>query len=72
MIIFIYNPCFLITTKKEAFGLVGIQTDNTLILILEEFSVLEDNELSKIKLLIKPKEALTLKTLLIFNGCVLT
>ena len=27
----IYNPYFLITTK-EVFGLVGMQTDNTLIL----------------------------------------
>ena len=48
-----------------------MQTDNTLILALEEFSVLKDNKLSKAKLLIKPKEALVLKTPLIFNGCVL-
>ena len=48
-----------------------MQTDNTLILALEEFSVLEDNELSKAKLLIKFKEALALETLLIFNKCVL-
>ena len=48
-----------------------MQTDNILILILKEFSVLEDNELNKAKLLIKLKEALVLKTLLIFNGCVL-
>ena len=48
-----------------------MQTDNILILILKEFSVLEDNKLSKIKLLIKPKEVLVLKTLLIFNGYVL-
>ena len=48
-----------------------MQTDNTLILVLEEFSVLKDDEFSKVKFLIKPKEALTLKTPLIFNGCVL-
>ena len=48
-----------------------MQTDNTLILILEEFPVLKDNKLSKVKLLIKFKEALAPKTLLIFNGCVL-
>ena len=70
MTIFTYNPCFLITTK-EVFGLVGMQTDNILILALEKFSVIEDNEFSKVKLLIKPKKALVLKTLLIFNGCVL-
>jgi hypothetical protein len=49
-----------------------MQTDNTLILALKEFSVLEDNKLSKTKFLIKPKEALALKTPLIFNGCILT
>ena len=48
-----------------------MQTDNTLILILEEFSVLKNNKLSKAKLFIKPKEALVLETPLIFNGCVL-
>jgi hypothetical protein len=46
--------------------------DNTLILVLEEFSVLKDDKFSKAKFLIKPKEALTLETLLIFNRCVLT
>jgi hypothetical protein len=49
-----------------------MQTDNTLILVLEEFLVLEDNKLSKAKFLIKPKEALAPETLLIFNRCVLT
>ena len=49
-----------------------MQTDNTLILILKEFSVLKDNEFSKAKFLIKFKEALVPKTPLIFNGCVLT
>ena len=48
-----------------------MQTNNTLILVLKEFSVLEDNKLNKIKFLIKPKEALALKTPLIFNTCVL-
>ena len=48
-----------------------MQTDDILILILEEFLVLEDNEFNKAKFLIKFKEALVLKTLLIFNRCVL-
>ena len=71
MIISTYNPYFLITTKKEVFGLVGMQTNNTLILILKEFSVLKDNKFSKAKFFIKPKEALAPKTPLIFNRCVL-
>ena len=48
-----------------------MQTDNILILILEEFSVLEDNKLNKTKFLIKPKEASILETLLMFNRYVL-
>ena len=71
IITFTYNLCFLITTKKEVFSIVGMQTDDILILILEEFLVLEDNKLSKIKFLIKFKEALALKTPLIFNGYIL-
>ena len=49
-----------------------MQTNNILILVLKEFLVLEDNKLSKTKFLIKFKEALVLKTLLIFNRYVLT
>ena len=48
-----------------------MQIDNILILVLEEFLVLEDNKLNKAKFLIKFKKALALKTLLIFNGCIL-
>ena len=49
-----------------------MQTDNILILVLKEFSVLKDNKLNKTKFLIKLKKALALKTLLIFNGYILT
>ena len=49
-----------------------MQTNNILILVLEEFSVLKDNKLNKTKFFIKFKEVLAPKTLLIFNGCVLT
>jgi hypothetical protein len=49
-----------------------MQTNNTLILVLEEFSILEDNKLSKAKFLTKPKEALAPETLLIFNRYILT
>ena len=38
-----------------------MQTNNILILILEEFSVLKDNEFSKAKFLIKIKKALILE-----------
>ena len=48
-----------------------MQTNNTLILVLEEFSVLEDDKLSKAKLLIKIKKALVPETPLIFNRYIL-
>jgi len=48
-----------------------MQINNTLILALKEFLVLEDNKLNKAKFFIKPKEALVPETPLIFNGCVL-
>jgi hypothetical protein len=41
----LYNSCLLIITKKEAFGVVGMQTDNTLFLASDEFAALEDSEL---------------------------
>lgn len=52
--------------------MVGMQTDDTLILGTRKFSILEDEELSKAKLRAKPKEALTPETPLIFNGGVLS
>jgi hypothetical protein len=69
---FTYDPCLLITITKRAFGIVRIQTDNTLILRLKEFNTIEKEELIKAKFSAKPKELLSLETLLIFNGCILT
>ena len=46
--------------------------DDTLILGLKEFLILENDKLNKAKLNTKPKEALSPKTLLIFNGYILT
>ena len=48
-----------------------MQTNNILILVLKEFSVLEDNKLNKAKFLVKLKEALAPETLLIFNRYIL-
>jgi hypothetical protein len=67
-----YDPCLLITTIKGAFGIVGIQTDNTLILGSKKFDTIEEEELTKAKFSAKPKELLSPETLLIFNGCILT
>jgi hypothetical protein len=67
-----YDPCLLITTQKGTFGVVGMQTDDTLILGLEEFATLEDKELQKAQFTAKPRDKLSRTTKLIFNGCVLT
>jgi hypothetical protein len=37
--IFTYNPCLLITLTNSAFGVVGIQTNNTIILGDEWFLI---------------------------------
>ena len=47
-----------------------MQIDNTLILGLEEFSILINVELTKANQNTKPKKALSLNTPLIFNGCI--
>ena len=65
-----YDPCFLISTTDK-FGVVGIQTDDTIILADEQFAALEKDELTKAELLAKPKEKLTPESPLVFNGCVL-
>jgi hypothetical protein len=67
-----YNPCLLITTTKEAFSIVRIQTNNTLILELKEFDTIKEEKLIRAKFSAKPKELLSSETLLIFNGCILT
>jgi hypothetical protein len=67
-----YDPCLLITTKKEAFGVVGMQTDNTLFLASDEFAALEDSELQKAQLTAKPRDKLSTASNLMFNRYVVT
>jgi hypothetical protein len=45
MITSTYDLCLLIITEKETFGVVSMQTDDTLFLRSEEFTAREDNEL---------------------------
>jgi hypothetical protein len=67
-----YDPCLLIFTTKGAFGIVGMQTNDTLILRSKEFDTIKKEELTRAKFSVKPKELLSSETLLIFNGCILT
>ena len=67
-----YDPCLLITNSKEYFGVVGMQTDDTLILADMEFSEREETERAKANFIAKPKLRLTPDKDLIFNGCILS
>jgi hypothetical protein len=71
MVTSLYDPCLLITTIKQAFEVVRMQTDDTLFLGSKEFATLEEEELKKANLTAKPREELSLEENLIFNGCVL-
>ena len=64
----LYNPCLLITTKKEAFRVVGIQIDDILFLVSKEFAILEDSKLQKAHLTAKLRDKLSAESNLIFNG----
>jgi hypothetical protein len=55
----IYNPCFLITSTNNAFGVIGIQTNNIIILGDERFLIQEEQELAQANYTTKPKEKLT-------------
>jgi len=73
MVVSTYDPCLLITTTTtEAFAVVGMQTDDTLMLASNEFSQKEDSELAKANFRAKPKTMLTPNELIIFNRGVLS
>ncbi len=67
-----YDPCLLFTNQNELFGLVGMQTDDTLMLRDDRFAELEETELEKAKLMSKKREMLTTLTPIKFNGEVIT
>jgi hypothetical protein len=67
IIIFIYDLYFLIITNKNIFGIVGIQTDNIIILVDKRFLVQEKKELRQAKYTTKPKEKLIAVNLLLYS-----
>jgi hypothetical protein len=68
-----YDPCLLVTNRDaDAFGLVGMQTDNTLMLRTAAFSSLEGKKLEEAQFRSKLKTVLTPDVQLDFNGCTLT
>jgi len=71
-----YDPCLLITKTEnkdtDMFGIIGMQTDDTLGLSTEKFVNLEEEQLHEAKFRAKPKEVLSVSTPLNFNGCMLS
>jgi hypothetical protein len=70
-----YDPCLLTTgtaVESGPFGLVGLQTDDTLALANDVFAQMEEDELQKAKFTAKPREKLTREHPLKFNGCTIT
>ncbi|KAI1676928.1 hypothetical protein KJE20_13017 [Pyrenophora tritici-repentis] len=64
-----YDPCLLITNgRREAFGIVGLQTDDTLAIGTPAFSGAEDAALQKANFRAKPKERLSKEVSLEFKG----
>jgi len=54
------------------FRIVSMQTNNIIILGDDQFLALKEDELVKANLIAKPKEKLSLITLLLFNGYILS
>jgi hypothetical protein len=68
-----YDPCLLITNgNPETFGIVGLQTDDTLAIGTSAFSSAEEAALQKANFRAKPKDRLSKDVPLEFNGCTLT
>jgi hypothetical protein len=68
----IYDPCLLITTTNSVFGVVGMQTDNIIILGDKRFLAQEEYKLTQANYTAKPKEKLLVVIPLLFNGCMLS
>ncbi|CAE7034277.1 hypothetical protein PTTW11_11401 [Pyrenophora teres f. teres] len=68
-----YDPCLLITNgNADVFGIVGMQTDDTIMLGTPAFSSLKEKKIQKAEFRSKPKSILIPETQLDFNRCTLT
>lgn len=68
-----YDLCLLVSeSADDHFGIVGMQTDDTLGLSDVNFVKKEDEELRRANFAVKPKEVLTTNNPLSFNGGTLT
>jgi hypothetical protein len=68
-----YDPCLLhCRDPKQGFGIIGMQTDDTLIVADEAFAVREEEQIERANILCKPREQLITGKPLRFNGAVIT
>lgn len=64
-----YDPCLLYTSdNSNGFGIIGMQTDNTLILADEAFARSEEEQLIIANIMAKGREKLSSITPIKFNG----
>jgi hypothetical protein len=63
----VYDLCLMIITTEEAFAVVVLQTDDTLILGNKAFHKKEEEELHKVGFIAKLVEKLSTNSSLIFN-----
>ncbi|KAI1004340.1 hypothetical protein K3495_g3869 [Podosphaera aphanis] len=62
-----YDPC-LLHTNSIGFGIVELQTDDTLFIADQKFAIQEEKKLNEAKLAAKDREVLTASSPLKFNG----
>ncbi|EED13482.1 hypothetical protein TSTA_097380 [Talaromyces stipitatus ATCC 10500] len=73
MTISTYNLCLLhCIDQSQGFGIIDMQTDDTLILADNTFANYEENEIKQANILCKPREKLTPSNPLKFNGGLIT
>ena len=67
-----YDPCLLFTkTDDDAFGLLGMQTDDTLFVADSKFAQREAEEINQANIMTKARISLQNKNQLSFNGAVI-
>jgi hypothetical protein len=66
-----YDPCLLFTTGEET-AIIGLQTDDTLLLADGKFADKEEKEPRKAGFLTKERETLTPRNPIKFNGGLIT
>lgn len=73
MVVSTYDPCLLYCSNPSTgYKLVGMQTDDTLILADQTFAAREEQGIQAANIMCKPREQLTLSNPLKFNGSLIS